>query len=332
VPGGSSGRRLALANWLTDPRHPLTARVLVNRVWMEHFGRGIVGTPGDFGRLGERPTHPELLDWLASEFVQSGWSLKHLHRLILTSTAYRQSSARPTPDPDPDNKLVGRFPVRRLDAEAIRDATLAVSGRLNSESSGPPVPVMEDDAGLAVIGKANRDGAGYKLGDEAVAAGEESRRSVYIQVRRTKLLAVLDAFDWATTEPNCEARKSSTATPQSLLLLNNEFVLTQATHFADRVKAEAGPEVQARIARAWQLAYGVKPEPAEVDRAATFIARERQAFEAAPTDTALPNSAAPTKVKKKDAAPAGPPPGPADRALAAFCQTLLMSNRFLYVD
>jgi hypothetical protein len=349
VPGGSSGRRLALANWLTDPRHPLTARVLVNRIWMEHFGRGIVGTPADFGRLGERPTHPELLDWLASEFVQSGWSLKHLHRLILTSTAYRQSSnsecgtrnAERTSVPhsafrdprsvDPDDKLVGRFPVRRLDAEAIRDATLAVSGRLNPKAFGPPVPVMEDDAGLAVIGKANRDGAGYKLGDEAVPVGEESRRSIYVQVRRTKPLAVLDAFDWATTEPNCEARHSTTATPQSLLLLNNEFVLTEAMHFADRVRAEAGPDVRARIARAWQLAYGVKPGSADIDRAVMFIARETEAFEAAPVAAARPNAAAPTKAPKKKE-PTKPPPSAADRALAAFCQALLVSNRFLYVD
>jgi hypothetical protein len=331
IPAGSSGRRLALANWLTDPRHPLTARVIVNRIWMEHFGRGIVGTPADFGRLGERPTHPELLDWLASEFVQSGWSLKHLHRLMVTSTAYRQLSARPTPDPDPDDKLLGRFPVRRLDAEAIRDATLAVSGRLNSKPFGPPVPVMENDAGLAVIGKANRDGAGYKLGDEAVVAGEESRRSVYVQVRRTKPLAVLDVFDWAATEPNCEARKSSTATPQSLMLLNNEFVLAEAMHFADRVKAEAGPDVRARVARAWQLAYGLKPGQSELDRAAAFIAGETEAFEAAPADTARPNAAAPTKAPKKKE-PTSPPPSSADRALAAFCQALLVSNRFLYVD
>jgi len=349
VPGGSSGRRLAFANWLTDPRHPLTARVIVNRVWMEHFGRGIVGTPGDFGRLGERPTHPELLDWLASEFVKSGWSLKHLHRLIVTSTAYRQSSNaergtrnaerssvphsefRDSRSADPDDKLLGRFPVRRLDAESIRDATLAVSGRLNPAPFGPPVPVMEDDAGLAVIGKANRDGAGYMLGDEAVAASEESRRSVYVQVRRTRPLAVLDAFDWATTEPNCEARKSTTATPQSLMLLNNEFTLAEATHFADRVKVEAGPDVRARISRAWRLAYGNKPEQAEVDRAAAFIARQTQAFEATPTEAVLPNAAAPTRVPKKKES-GSPPPSAADRALTAYCQALLMSNRFLYVD
>src|SRR5262249_16167129 len=247
------------------------------------------------------------------------------------STSYRQSAARPSPDPDSDNRLLGRFPVRRLDAEAIRDATLAVSGRLNPKPFGPPVPVMEDDAGLAVIGHANRDGAGYKVGGEGVTAGEEARRSVYVQVRRTKPLAVLDAFDWATTEPNCEARKSSTATPQSLMLLNNEFVLAEAAHFADRVKAEAGPDVRARVARAWQLAYGVKAEPAEVDRATAFIAREAEAFEAAPMNAALPNAAAPTKAPKKKE-PASPPPSAADRALAAFCQALMVSNRFLYVD
>jgi mono/diheme cytochrome c family protein len=331
--GGSTGRRLALANWLTDPRHPLTARVLVNRVWMEHFGRGIVGTPGDFGRLGERPTHPELLDWLASEFIQSGWSMKHLHRLILMSTAFRQASVRDSKsDPDPDNRLLGRFSIHRLDAEAIRDATLAVSGRLNLKPFGPPVPVMDDDVGLAVIGKANRDGAGYKLGDESVPAGEESRRSIYVQVRRTKPLAVLDVFDWATVEPNCEARKSSTATPQSLLLMNNEFILTEAAHFADRVKADAGADERARIIRGWRLAFGVRPEPAELERALAYVAAQTKAFDGMPAVAAAPNAAAPTKVKKGPAEPAALPPSAADRALAAYCQVLLMSNRFLYVD
>ncbi|HEX3149045.1 MAG TPA: DUF1553 domain-containing protein [Gemmataceae bacterium] len=333
VAGGSSGRRLALANWLTDPHHPLTARVIANRIWMEHFGRGLVGTPGDFGRLGERPTHQDLLDWLASEFVQSGWSLKHLHRLIVTSTAFRQSSVRdPKYDPDPDNRLLGRFSIHRLDAEAIRDATLAVSGKLNLKPFGPPVSVMDDDAGLAVIGKANRDGAGYKLGDESVPAGEESRRSIYVQVRRTKPLAVLDVFDWATVEPNCEARKSSTATPQALLMMNNEFTLAEAVHFADRVKAEAGTDLKARVVRGWQLACGVRPEPAEVDRAVKFVEAQTKALEAMPAVAAAPHAAAPTKVKKGPAEPTAMPPSAADRALAAFCQALMMSNRFLYVD
>jgi hypothetical protein len=329
---GSSGRRLALANWLTDPRHPLTARVIVNRVWMQHFGRGLVGSPGDFGRLGERPTHPELLDWLASEFVASGWSLKRLHRLILTSTAYRQSSRRDAErDSDPDNRWLGRFPLRRLDAEAIRDAVLAASGRLNLKPFGPPVPVMEDDVGLAVIGKANRDGAGYKLGEETVPAGEESRRSIYVEVRRSKPLIVLDVFDWATVEPNCEARKSSTATPQSLLLLNNEFTLNEAVHLAERVRREGGAELRSQIALVWRLAYASEPQPAELDKAAAFVTAQTKVFE---------STAAPTPAGKNPAAPTKAPKGPAnpmqanaaDRALAVFCQALLMSNRFLYVD
>ncbi|WP_020468469.1 PSD1 and planctomycete cytochrome C domain-containing protein [Zavarzinella formosa] len=335
VPGGSSGRRLALAKWLTDPKHPLTARVIVNRIWMEHFGRGLVGTPGDFGRLGERPTHPELLDWLASEFVSTGWSLKQLHRLILTSVAYRQSSARNAKtDTDPDDRLLGRYPLRRLDAEAVRDASLAVSGKLNLEQFGPPVPVMEDDAGMAVIGKANRDGAGYKLGDESLPTGQESRRSIYVQVRRSKPLVVLDVFDWATIEPNCEARKSSTATPQSLLLLNNEFTLAQAAHFADRVRKEAGTDPRKQVTLAWRLAYGTEPQSIEADKAIAFVASQTNIFEsAAPPPPPMKNAAAPTKVKGKGPIePPPPPPTAAERALTVYCQALLISNRFLYVD
>jgi hypothetical protein len=209
---------------------------------------------------------------------------------------------------------------------------LAVSGKLNPAAFGPPVPVMEDDAGLAVIGKANRDGAGYKQGDESVPPGEESRRSVYVQVRRSKPLAVLDTFDWPVPEPNCEARKSSTATPQSLLLLNNDFTLAQSAHFADRVKREAGTDPRAQIARAWELAYGAGPTPAEIDRAAAFVADQTRAFESASSPPPpAKNAGAPTRVKGKAAAPP-PPASPADRALASFCQALLMSNRFLYVD
>jgi hypothetical protein len=299
---------------------------------MHHFGRGLVGTPGDFGRLGERPTHPELLDWLASEFVAGGWSVKNLHRLILTSAAYRQSSARePAKDSaDPDNRLLGRFPLRRLDAEALRDGMLAVSGKLNLKAFGPPVPVMEDEAGLIVIGKANRDGANYKLGDESVPPGEESRRSVYVQVRRSKPLGVLDTFDGATAEPNCEARNSSTATPQSLMLLNGDFVIAQAEAFAARVRTEAGTDPKAQVARAWRLAYGREPTEKDVAGAVAFLKDAAETFRKAPPPMppAAPKSGAP---KPADAKPAEPP-SPEERALAAFCQALLSSNRFLYVD
>ncbi len=325
APGGTSGRRLALANWLTDPRHPLTARVFVNRVWMHHFGRGLVGSPGDFGRLGERPTHPELLDWLAADFVSNGWGVKRLHRLVVTSAVYRQSSVRDakTDAIDPDNRLLGRYPLRRLDAEAVRDATLATSGRLNAKAFGPPVPVMEDDAGLVIIGKANRDGAGYKLGDESVGAGEEFRRSVYVQVRRSRPLAVLAAFDPATTEPNCESRPSSTATPQALMLLNGEFAAAQAEAFAARVRRDAGNDVDAQVARAWKLAYLRAPTEGEVAAARSFLRGAAEAFAARP---------APPPPPKKGTAPLPEPPTPEGRALAAFCQALLASNRFLYVE
>jgi mono/diheme cytochrome c family protein len=321
--GGTTGRRLALANWLTDPRHPLTARVLVNRVWMLHFGKGLVGTPGDFGRLGEKPTHPELLDWLASEFVAQGWSVKKLHRLILTSTAYRQSSVRDAKADavDPDNRLLARFTLRRLDAESIRDAMLAVSGKLNRKPFGPPVPVMEDDAGLVVIGKANRDGAMYKLGDESVPAGEESRRSVYIQVRRSKPLAVLGAFDWATAEPNCEVRNSSTATPQALMLMNGDFALVQGGAFADRVRKEVGAELTEQVKRAWQLSYLRDPTEKELGGALAFLHTASESFRKQPALPAV-----------KTGAKAPEPTSPEARALAAFCQAILSSNRFLYVE
>lgn len=322
---GTTGRRLALVNWLTDPRHPLTARVLVNRVWMQHFGRGLVGTPGDFGRLGEKPTHPELLDWLASEFTARGWSMKKLHKFILLSSAYRQASTRDAAKDaiDPDNRLLGRFPLRRLEAETIRDAMLAVSGKLNLKPFGPPVPVMEDDAGLIVIGKANRDGAQYKLGDESVPPGEESRRSVYIQVRRSKPLAVLSAFDWATVEPNCEMRNSSTNTPQALMLLNGDFAIVQAIAFAGRVECEAGEELKDQVTLAWKLAYLREPTEKELAGALAFLRSSTEAFRKQP---------APVLPKPKAGAKAPHTPTPEQRALAAFCQALLSSNRFLYVD
>jgi mono/diheme cytochrome c family protein len=336
LPTGTTGRRLALADWLTDPRHPLTARVLVNRVWMHHFGKGLVGSPGDFGRLGEKPSHPELLDWLASEFVASGWNLKHLHRLILTSSAYRQSSQRdPAKDKvDPDNRLLGWFPLRRLDAESLRDAVLAVSGKLNLKAFGPPVPVMENDDGLIVIGKANRDSAQYKLGDESVPPGEESRRSVYIQVRRSKPLAVLATFDWATAEPNCEMRNSSTSTPQSLLLLNSDFILTHAESFADRVRQQAGPDVAAQVRWAWQLAYQCQPSDRELADALAFLQAIEPTFHTTSQPTPPPPGGRNGKLRA-GATVKEPAPGsltPQSRALAAFCQALLSSNRFLYVD
>jgi mono/diheme cytochrome c family protein len=312
----TSGRRLAFAHWLTGGDHPLTARVFVNRVWLHHFGRGLVGTPGDFGKLGERPTHPELLDWLASEFVAEGWSVKRLHRLILTSTAYRQSSRRdPVGDPiDPDNRLLGRMPVRRLEAEAFRDAVLAVSGSLSPKAFGPPVPVRENEVGQIVVGKGNKDVARGSVAEVPLPAGEVYRRSVYVEVRRSQPLGLLETFDAASTEPNCEARIASTVTPQALLMMNSDFMVAQSEAFAARLRNEAGEEPKEQVMRAWRLLFAAEPSEKQVREALAFLTDQTALFRANPS-----------KTDKS-------PPAPEVRALAVFCQALLSANRFLYVD
>jgi mono/diheme cytochrome c family protein len=317
----TSGRRLALAKWLTDRSHPLTARVLVNRVWLHHFGRGIVATPGDFGRLGEKPTHPELLDWLAAEFVESGWSLKKLHKTIMLSAAYRQSTKRnPTADAaDPDNKLLHRMNLRRLEAEEVRDAMLSASGKLCSRQFGPPVPVRENEVGQVIVGKGSKDLARGIVTEEPLPEGEVFRRSVYVQVRRTMPVGVLETFDSATTEPNCELRQASTATPQSLMLLNSDFILDQSRFLAERVRKEAGPEAKAQATRTWTLAYGAPPTEAELRNAVAFIEAQEKRLQGMPAPKADPKAKA-------------TPPDPRTQALALFAQALLASNRFLYVD
>jgi hypothetical protein len=298
----TSGRRLALARWLTDARHPLTARVLVNRFWMHHFGKGLVGTPGDFGVLGERPTHPELLDYLARDFIEHGWQLKRLHRQIMTSTVYRQSAQRdPAKDHiDPDNRLLGRMPVRRLEAEVLRDAVLAVSGRLNRKAFDAPVPVRVDEVGQVVIGVDTNDTAGRPTGKIVPLNCEEFRRSIYVQVRRSRMLTMFETFDAPTLEPNCEIRNASTVTPQALLLMNNGFVIEEAAAFAARVRREAGDDPRAQVTRAWRLAFAAEPDAAEIAEAIKVVA--------------------------------GAKPQAADAGLAIFCQALLSSNPFLYVD
>ena len=312
----TTGRRLAFAKRLTDGSHPLTARVLVNQVWLHHFGRGIVNTPGDFGFLGERPTHPELLDWLASDFVAGGWKLKRLHKLLMTSTVYRQVSRRePQADAaDPDDRLYGRMPVRRLEAEAFRDAIIAVSGKLNDKMFGPAVPVMEDEVGQIVVGIESLNGENRP--DKVIPLnGEEFRRSVYVQVRRSRPLAVLDTFDLPAMEPNCDRRNASTVAPQSLLLMNSEFVVTHAGYLAERLQKEAGEDAKAQIIRGWRLAFAAEPSEAELAAAIEFVAAQTEHFQKNP----------PAGEKDKQ-------PDPKQLALASWCQALLSANRFLYVD
>ncbi len=322
----STGRRLAYATWLTSGDHPLVARVLVNRVWLHHFGRGLVETPADFGVLGAPPTHPALLDWLASEFVDSGWSLKHLHRLIMTSSVYRQSSQplavrRAVGNTiDPENRLYWHKSIRRLEAETLRDAILALSGKLNRKLFGPPVPVTVNTSGQFVIGTGGRGG---ELDPETDLQGEQFRRSIYIQVRRSRPLSVLRTFDAPRMEPNCEARNSSTVAPQSLLLMNSDFAIAQSETFAARLRAEAPNDVAAQIRRGWELAFARTPTNDELDETLEFMSEQTEHFRVQRAGAEKTKSD-----KKKD---------PTDRppefyALASFCQTLMSSNEFLYVD
>jgi hypothetical protein len=325
----TTGRRLAFARNLTSGRHPLLPRVLANRVWMHHFGRGLVQTPADFGVLGERPSHPELLDHLADELVRSGWRLKDLHRLIVTSTAYRQSSARTEAleSADPQNRLLGRMSVRRLEAEAIRDAILAAARSGSRAMFGPPATVNPDEVGQVVIGKATRDGNGIMVA-KAEQGEEAHRRSVYVQVRRSMPLGMLEPFDVASTAPNCELRPSSTVAPQSLLLMNSAMIVEQSERFAKRVAAEAGNDPAAQARRAWELAFARSPSEADVAEAVAYLAAQREHF-AAQAATA---AAAAQPEGKKGAEPAAPALDPAQQALATFCQALFCANEFLYVD
>lgn len=247
----TTGRRLAFARWLTGPDNPLTARVIANRMWTHHFGRGIVATPSDFGRLGTLPSHPELLDWLAAELRDNGWSLKRLHRTIMLSTAYRQASnldeARVAADPD--GRYFSRKKVARLDAEALRDRALAASGVLDRTLFGPAVGVVEDDSG------------------QVVAAPGVQRRSLYLLQRRTQPMALMQAFDAPVMETNCDLRPSSTVATQSLMLMNGEFWLGQAAALADRAQREPAAGCAAELVaglpqrweaspEVWQFGYG----------------------------------------------------------------------------
>ncbi len=294
-------RRLSYARHLTNGKHPLVARVLVNRFWMHHFGRGIVSSVTDFGILGEKPSQPELLDWLADEFMRKDWRLKEIHRLILTSSVYRQSSKRRSEleAVDPDNILLGRMSIRRLEAEVVRDAILATCGQLSFKRFGVPVPVTPDEVGQIVIGIDNRDSAGRpkgKLGD----LGEETvRRSIYIQVRRTMPLGVLEPFDNPVMFPNCGQRACSTVAPQSLLMMNNEFVAANAEAFADRIKnACPNDDLPSQVRLAWLYAFSRQPNPEEIESGLAFLESGQ----------------------------------PSEKRMTQFCHALICSNPFLYVE
>lgn len=255
-------RRLELANWIASPENPLTARVMVNRVWQHHFGVGLVDTPNDFGLNGSRPTHPELLDWLAAEFVAEGWSIKHLHRLILTSTTWRQSSAPRAGalEVDAGNRLLWRFAPRRLEAEGIRDTLLAVSGQLDATRGGPGF----------FLHRVDRENV-YHYHPKEEFGPAESRRMVYAFKVRMEQDGIFGAFDCPDGSLVTPRRSISTTPLQALNLFNSRFVIDQAEHFAARLRNEAGDEVAAQVRRAWQLAFNRDPDPVETREAADFV-------------------------------------------------------------
>jgi hypothetical protein len=296
----AEGGRRELARWLTSTENPLTARVIVNRVWQHHFGTGLVATPSDFGRNGKRPTHPELLDWLAREFMRNGWSLKKLHRLILTSDAYRRASWNNTTasSKDPENKLLWRFPRRRLDAEAIRDTLLVVSGTLNRAMGGPGV-YAKLPVGINVELPNNDKELSWGMATES----DNCRRSIYLFQRRALTYPLMEVFDAAPMNQSCAARTQTTVAPQALTLFNGEFTRECAGHFAKRVEAEAGTDTARQIAHAFELAFTRLPN--EVERTASFNFLESQR---------------------------GIRDGDADRALQDFCHTLLNANELIHPD
>ncbi len=248
----SSGRRTALANWIASPDNPLTARVLANRVWQHHFGRGLVRSTSNFGNLGDPPTHPQLLDWLASELIAQGWRLKPLHRLIVTSNAYQMSSVANAAglSKDPDNDLFWRFDMRRLSAEEMRDSILAVTGQLNLKMYGPGV---YPEISREVLASQSRPGDGWHVS----TAEEQARRSVYIHVKRSLIVPILSEFDFCDTDTSCAARFATTQPTQALGMINGDFAQRQAEAFANRLQSEAGDDREAQVRL--RLAAGLEP-------------------------------------------------------------------------
>ncbi len=295
----STGRRAVLARWLTRQNHPLTARVMANRLWQHHFGVGLAASPNDFGTQGDAPTHPELLDWLAVEFVENGWSLKHLHRLMVTSATYRQSSFVTPDDPrhakalkaDPDNKLLWHARRRRLEGETLRDAMLAVSGDLNPQMFGPSAkPKLPEGVSK------------YAWKPDAKPE-DRNRRSVYVLAKRNMRFPMFDAFDLPDQHQSCGRRTQTTTAPQALLLLNGELTMEQAAAWSKKLRdAMPDGDSETLVCEAYRAAWGRVPADEEIRIALRFLEEQTE--------------------RTKDGA----------AALTDFCHALLNANEFLYVD
>jgi mono/diheme cytochrome c family protein len=300
--------RLELANWITDPKHPLTARVIVNRIWQHHFGEGIVRSPDNFGRLGERPSHPELLDWLATRFVEGGWSIKKLHKLILLSSTYQQASmiadsninrqsAIGNPQTvDPENRLLWRFNRQRLEAEPIRDALLAVTGNLDDRMGG----TLLNNGNFTYVNNENSTNT---------ARYDNHRRSVYLPVIRNTLFDFFQVFDFAEPHVTNGRRASTVVAPQALYLLNSAFAKEQARVFAAELFKGPGDDV-GRVRLAYLKAYGRPASDDEVSQALVYVSRYESALGATEKD--------PSKRRP--------------RAWQSFCQVLFAGSEFIYVE
>lgn len=266
---GSSWRRRGFAEWLVSPDNPLTARVMVNRLWQHHFGEGIVRTPSNFGKMGDPPSHPELLDWLAVEFVERGWSLKAMHRLMLTSDTYQMSSHDIPANVavDPDNRVFWRMPRQRLEAEALRDVILAAAGSLDRTLGGPNMfPYIDPDL-FEVSSKRNWPG-------KPDSDPSTWRRSLYVFSKRSIRYPLFEAFDQPNLVNSVDRRHRSTVAPQALLLMNNSFVLLQSEQFAKRLQAEAGQDLPGQVERAFRIALARPPDPVERQKAIAFVQQD----------------------------------------------------------
>jgi hypothetical protein len=294
----STGRRAALARWLTCRENPLTARVVVNRLWQHHFGTGIVATANDFGTQGDAPTHPELLDWLAVELMEHDWSLKHLHRLMVTSATYCQTSLVDRDDPqqlkayavDPDNKLLWHARRRRLEGEAIRDAMLQLSGELNPRMFG-----------VSARPKLPEKLSSYAWKPDA-REEDQHRRSVYVYVKRNLRYPLFDAFDLPDLHNSCARRNQTTTAPQALLLLNGDFALARAQRWSSRLLAHGGSDDRAVVVEAYRAAFGRSASAGEIGLGVRFVQNQMALL------------------------------GDRSAAVTDFCHVLLNANEFLYVD
>ena len=350
LPDGLSGRRLALARWIVDPRNPLSARSIVNRVWAYHFGRGLSATPNNLGALGAKPTHPDMLDWLAADFVDGGRSIKRLHRAIMLSDLYRQGSERPDMEglraKDPENRLLAYFEPRRLAAEELRDSVLLVTGELNAEAGGVPAkPEINMDVALQPRMIQFSIAPAYQ---PSRTPQERHRRSIYAYRVRGQADPLMEVFNQPSPNDSCERRDASAVSPQALTMMNSAYVTERSIALALRLEREAG-DLPGRIERAYRLALARSPAPEMARRLAAYVAAmEGHHRSLEPRPVAYPTritrslveefTGAPFEYEEwlpayEDFVPDTKPwrVAPATRALADLCLLLLNSNEFAYV-